>query len=174
MPKKRNKCKCIWNEETWCDHHSHMHGVYKNIIKKRRLKYIGDGCSRIGYRNKKFVYKIPKNAVGIRHNKIEALAYKYRQHVTNLNNKPIGQYLARCVLLKNNVLRMERIQQEGWPDTPELSLILEDVDCNQGGFDRNGHWKIYDYSIGIKIKRKGMWTGWRGGVDIPKVKGCRL
>lgn len=153
-------CQCS-RGDNFCNYHKRLSDVYESFIKSRKLKYKGTGSSRRAFASKRFVYKFPCNSAGIVDNKIEAILYKKRQHVT-CDRVKIGKYLAKCVLLKNNILRMEKlkIRHNG-------NLNFE-TDGNQGGYNKNGKWKLYDYSLCVNYKGRAINIGWGPGAKVPK------
>jgi hypothetical protein len=168
-PKARKPgCNC-YRSGYFCKIHEHLNDIYDSFIKNHKLKEIGnrEGTGRSVYSKKgcKWVYKLPMNSAGIRDNRFEALAYKHRNLVTNQDNKPIGQYLAKCVLLDNYILRMEKLFGTG---NFCNNVDLEGIDGGQGGRDKKRKYKLYDYSVNITLNGKYRGVCWnkKGTQDV--------
>jgi hypothetical protein len=167
--KKKPRCNC-WRETTFCKNHEYLDKIYSKFIKKHKLKSISgslDGTGRKVYKKwgSKWVYKFPLNSAGIRDNRFEAIAYRNKHLVTNDYNEPVGKYLAKCVLLNHDILRMEKLTSTYcYANKPELMRI----DGGQGGYDKKRRYKLYDYSVNIKLngKYRGVSFAKKGTQDV--------
>jgi hypothetical protein len=170
-PKAKGKPRCnCWRSSEFCETHKYLDDIYSKFIKKHKLKAVNGFNSASGRRvckkwGSKWVYKFPINSAGIRDNRFEALAYKNRHLVTNNYKRPIGKYLAKCVLLNHDILRMEKLTS-----TDSFCHIseLEDIDGGQGGYDKKRKYKLYDYSVNITLNGKYRGVNWakKGTKDV--------
>jgi hypothetical protein len=169
-PKAKGKPRCnCWRSSEFCETHKYLDDIYSKFIKKHKLKRI-DGFNGSGRRvykkwGSKWVYKFPINSAGIRDNRFEALAYRNRHLATNGYNEPVGKYLAKCVLLNHDILRMEKLTGTNeFSEHSELSCI----DRGQGGYDKKRKYKLYDYSVNIKLngKYRGVSFAKKGTKDV--------
>ena len=159
---KKSKCTCSRGEgfDNCGTHSTTMYELYESIcaaFEKRRFYHLGAGSSRQAYGDKKkrFVYKIPLNAIGIKNNRFEALVYKHR-HKAFIGKSLLKDVLASCKLLKHDVLRMEYVhtlEGECW-GLPDRLQCLVTNDGGQIGITRKNKIVIYDYELGVKIKDK--------------------
>lgn len=114
------------------------------ILKGKELKLIGYGRHRATYDNGKTVIKIPRHYNGAADNEYEARLFK--QYGTTEDGR--GVKLARCKLLKDGCLVMEKLEQDYYkirhnPSYPNWSAY---IDCGQVGVDKKGVFKAYDYA----------------------------
>lgn len=78
---------------------------YKDYLAKNGFERIGYGATRVSFKRKNIVIKVPKSKCGFMDNEIEALAYKrYRN-----NESPDGMFLAPCRLIPNGCLMMKLV-----------------------------------------------------------------
>lgn len=167
---------CFTREDTsyWrrCQHTEHLNRV-REEFHRRNYRWLGVGAFRETFTPSKaspYVYKVPLNQDGFYDNYYEALASMERDRLYSTYNyrgiQKIGHRVARCSLHASGVLVMEKLRDpatygNGLIDravTNDPSLdndlaanCLWDMDGGQGGFDRNGKFKLYDFTHGTKI-----------------------
>lgn len=108
----------------------------------RTLKLINWGRHRNTYDDGKFVVKVPRNESGRHDNYREADLFKFYRE----QGHPDGQRLARCRVLKNGYLVMEKLETRIGCDWDKLPKWANYIDCGQVGLDRKGVYKAYDYA----------------------------
>lgn len=120
---------------------------FETRLTAKKAEYIGRGRHRISFRRGNFVYKLPRGCCGVDANRREHNFFKKHRK----SRLPDGTLLARCRLLKNDVLVMEYL------DAPNFDLQGAEVppwargwDWNsagaQIGIDRKGTLRIFDYA----------------------------
>ncbi len=155
-----------------CGHSKHFRDI-RWELERRGNRFLGAGSYRATYesKNKRWVYKVPLEASGYQDNYFESLAWKERKNLYS-GSVWIGERVARCRMLPNGVLVMERMKHAGshgyesWQADQTLqgtamNEALGQIDGCQGGIARDGSFRLYDYTHWIHIKdpvTPGMWA----------------
>lgn len=104
------------------------------------FEYIGEGNTRIVYKHKNFVIKIPINDDGLHDNFMEAKISKKYKREPDQN----GISFARCKQLVNGWLVMEFVDTEvEIKDLPQWAFY---IDCWQVGYTSKKKLVAYDYA----------------------------
>ena len=111
-------------------------------------EFLGSGRNRAVYvYNKKYVIKIPLNHNGIVDNQHES----FISNIFGRGKSDDGALYARCKLLPNDCLLMERVNPIDYDQIKYLSKEIKYwssfIDCGQIGFTMDGRVVAYDYGI---------------------------
>lgn len=107
----------------------------------RDVSFLGEGRNRLVFGHNGFVIKVPKDTAGYFDNEREARISRMFGRLPNLD----GVCYARCHLLPNGWLVMERVVEYlnyGHPECPEWGGF---IDCCQVGKTKDGRVVAYDY-----------------------------
>jgi hypothetical protein len=162
---RKATCACCPPTRSTCMHVEHFSSI-KTDFDKRGFFYVGCGGSRTTYSRKgsNYVYKVPSDRYGYLDNWFESLVWQERAHL-RAHNIPMGDRIARCSMLPSGVLVMEKMENaRHWAHSIEMATQIDptlandpattafyDIDGGQGGFDRNKHFRLYDYTHGTHL-----------------------
>lgn len=174
VPQPRGCMACYTREDTsyWrrCQHTEHLIAIREEFT-RRGYRWMGSGGSRETFTPSKaspYVYKVPLNQDGFYDNYYETLASMERDrlYATGPRDCKVGHRVARCSLHASGVLVMEKlsdartwgyrhihdaIKEDPTLENDEAEACLWNMDGGQGGFDRNGKFKLYDFTHGTRI-----------------------
>lgn len=114
------------------------------ILKGKELPLIGYGRHRATYDNGKTVIKVPRHENGRDDNIYESETFS--RYKTKADNN--GVRFARCKLLKDGCLVMEKLEQDYYKlrANTNFPTWAGYIDCGQVGLDNKGVFKAYDYA----------------------------
>ncbi len=148
-----------------CSHKDHFDAIAKSFL-ARGLHEVESGSFRRCFHSKngQWVYKVPGNSIGYVDNYFEACAWKERANLRRsyMAGQSIGHRIARCRLHPSGVLVMERVSRPGRHFDGAVRLdstlrgdpawpAIEGIDSCQGGLDRQGIFRLYDYTHWVHI-----------------------
>jgi hypothetical protein len=115
--------------------------IMRMITKKRveqvlnvKLRYLGHGFDRIGYRYKGIVFKLPKNERGQDCNQFEVDNWKAAKSELITTRKLVIDGVT--IAMQPYLELPEGYERPDWSDW---------YDCAQGGLNHKGEFKIYDF-----------------------------
>lgn len=167
---------CFTREDVYCGacDHTRLFVNIRETFQKLGFQHLDAGSFRSTWvrgHKSKYVFKVPHGHDGYGDNFFESLAWAERDNLSAVSDMgvvprvKIGHRVARCSMLPNGVLVMERldrarswyqdIHQIGKRDPSiiedQAQYILPDIDNCQGGFDSNNRFKLYDFAHRTEI-----------------------